>query len=38
MGILRHGVDMVATRQWELSKLGREISKLWVRETTRAKE
>jgi hypothetical protein len=33
MGGLKHGAGMVATHQWEFSKLGGEILGLWVRES-----
>ena len=33
MGVLKHEAGVVATCQWELSKLGGEILELWVRKS-----
>ena len=33
VGILKHGIGMVMTHQWEFSELGGEISELLVRES-----
>jgi hypothetical protein len=37
MGVLKHGADLVTTRQWEHSKLGGEILELWIRESLQDK-
>ena len=31
MGVLKHGVGVVVTHQWEPSKLGGEIVEFWVK-------